>query len=129
MQKELLVKKDYAGVGEEISHEMAADFIRTYTEAYPNDILAFHMGKTILERILAQPGCAGIRFYNGINEKGQKTLVYIGIDAEGKDIIKRTVVHEDGSISTINGVAADRNGNDTGTVGTGITWWNPLTWF
>jgi hypothetical protein len=126
MQKELQVKKEYSAVGEEISQDMAADFIRTYKEAYPNDILAFYMGKTILEKILAQPDCAGIRFYNGINEKGQKTLVYIGIDAEGKDIIKRTVVHEDGSISTVKGVLADRNGSAPST---DFTWWNPLTWF
>ena len=28
MQKELLVKKDYSAVGEEISHELAADFVQ-----------------------------------------------------------------------------------------------------
>jgi hypothetical protein len=67
------------------------------------------MGKDVLTQILNQPGCAGIRFYNGINEKGQKTLVYIGVDAEGKDLIKRTVVQADGKVATINGIAADRN--------------------
>ncbi len=36
------------------------------------------MGKEILTKILEQPGCAGIRFYNGINEKGEKTLVTLG---------------------------------------------------
>jgi hypothetical protein len=109
MQKELTTKKDYSKVGEEISHETAADFILSYDKAYPTDLKWFCMGKDILTQILDQPGCAGIRFYNGINEKGQKTLVYIGIDAEGKDIIKRVVVQADGEVATIKGIAADRN--------------------
>jgi len=109
MQKELTIKKDYSKVGEEISHETAAEFILSYDKAYPTDLKWFCMGKDILTQILNQPGCAGIRFYNGINEIGQKTLVYVGIDAEGKDIIKRVVVQADGEVATINGLTADRN--------------------
>ncbi len=110
MQKELTTKKDYSKVGEEISHETAAEFIMSYGKTYPTDLKWFCMGKDILTQILNQPGCAGMRFYNGINEKGQKTLVYVGIDADGKDIIKRTVVQADGQVATINGLTADRNG-------------------
>ena len=54
----------------------------------------------------ADPGptrMCGMRFYNGINEKGQKTLVYVGIDADGKDIVKRIVVQDDGVLVTSNG--------------------------
>jgi hypothetical protein len=109
MQKELTTKKDYSKVGEEISHETAAEFIMSYDKAYPTDLKWFCMGKDILTQILNQPGCAGIRFYNGINEKGQKTLVYVGVDAEGKDLIKRIVVQADGEVATINGLTADRN--------------------
>ena len=109
MQKELLTKKDYATVGEEISHDLAADFIKSYDQAYPNETKWFCMGKNILDQILAQPGCAGIRFYNGLNEKGQKTLVYVGIDASGKDIVKKVVVEETGAIATVPAIVADRN--------------------
>ena len=109
MQKELLTKKDYATVGEEISHDLAADFIKSYDQAHPNEIKWFCMGKNILSQILAQPGCAGIRFYNGINEIGQKTLVYVGIDAAGKDIVKKVVVEETGVINTVPAIVADRN--------------------
>ncbi|HEY4064604.1 MAG TPA: hypothetical protein VGM30_22015 [Puia sp.] len=112
MQKELLTKKDHATVGEKISHEQAADFILGYDKAYPNDIKWFSMGKNALEQILAQPGCAGIRFYNGINEKGQKTLVYVGMDANGKDLVKKVVVQQDGSVAEIRSDIFDRN--DTG---------------
>jgi hypothetical protein len=129
MQKELLTKKDYAAIGEEISHELAFDFIKSYAEAYPTDISAFYMGRNILEQILAQPGCTGIRFYNGINEKGQKTLVYIGIDDAGNDIIKRTVVQTDGSVVAMNGIVADRNANGTGSSSGGFNILDPSTWF
>jgi hypothetical protein len=112
MQKELLTKKDHATVGEKISHETAAEFILSYDKAYPDDIKWFSMGKNVLEQILAQPGCAGIRFYNGINEKGQKTLVYVGMDCDGKDIVKRVVVQEDGSVAQVRADLFDRN--DTG---------------
>jgi len=30
-----------------------------------------------------------MRFYNAINEQGQKTLVYVGVDASGKDILEK----------------------------------------
>ena len=111
VQKELLTKKDYTAIGEEISHELAGEFIRTFDREFPNENKFFTMGKTILEQVLNQPGCAGMRFYNGINEKGQKTLVYVGIDAEGKDLVKRTIVQENGAIVVAKGLTVDRNNN------------------
>ncbi len=33
MQKELTTKKDYAAIGEEISHELAGDMIKAYETA------------------------------------------------------------------------------------------------
>lgn len=112
LQKELITKKDYAAIGEEISHEMAIEFIRNFDRECPGETKAFTMGKNILLEILSQPGCAGMRFYNGINEHGQKTLVYVGVDAEGKDLVKKTVVLEDGSLATVRATVADRNNND-----------------
>ena len=62
-QKELIAKKDYAAVGEAISHELAADFIKAYEEAYPGENRGYHLGRNIIDQILAQPGCVGMRFY------------------------------------------------------------------
>jgi hypothetical protein len=111
LQKELLTKKDYAAIGEEISHDTAKEFIKAFDREFPTENKFFTMGKNILEQVLSQPGCVGMRFYNGINEKGQKTLVYVGVDAEGKDLIERTVVQEDGGIATVKGLIVDRNNN------------------
>ena|SRR5215472_2658027 len=111
LQKELIAKKDYAAIGEEISHEMAADFIRNFDRECPNETKGFTMGKNALLQILSQPGCVAMRFYNGINEHGQKTLVYLGVDAEGKDLVKKTVVLEDGTLASVRASIFDRNDN------------------
>jgi len=123
MHKELLTQKEIANIGEEIGAELGHQFITEFNEKYPNETAWFSMGKNILQSILEQPGCAGIRFYNGINEKGQKTLVYVGMDSEGKDLIKHVVVEKDGSIAARPAIVADRNDN-----GDSI-WTTILTWF
>jgi len=112
MQKELLTKKDYAAIGAEISHETATDFVTAYENAFPGDINRYTVGRTIIDEILAQAGCVGLRFYSALNEAGKKTLVYVGIDADGKDLVKRTVVHEDGSLNVVKAVVADRIDGD-----------------
>jgi hypothetical protein len=109
MQKELTTKKDYAAHGEEISHKMAGDFMQAYQDAYPTENRGYLIGRNIIDLILAQPGCVGMRFYYGLNEVNQKTLVYVGIDAEGKDIVKRTVVMSNGDLSVADGIMADRS--------------------
>lgn len=108
MQKELLVKKDYANVGEEIGYELGVDFTKAFVEANPGEITGWTVGRNIIDQILAQPGCVGLRFYNALNEAGQKTLVYVGVDASGKDILKKVVVEENGVLSTVPAIVADR---------------------
>src|ERR1700679_582651 len=110
LQKELLTQKDYAAIGEEISHELGADFVQGYRQAHPGELVGYTLGRNIIEKILAQPGCAGMNFYYGLNEEGQKTLVYVGIDAEGKDLVKRAIVMENGALSEDLGIIADRIG-------------------
>jgi len=109
MQKELTTKKDYAAIGEEISHETGAEFIKAYEEAYPGENRGYYqIGRNIIDKILAQPGCVGMRFYYGLNEAGQKTLVYVGLDAEGKEILKRAVITSNGDLAVADGIMADR---------------------
>ena len=62
----------------------------------------------VIDQILAQPGCVGIHFAYGLNEAGQKTLVYVGIDAQGNDLVKRTVVMSSGDLAVADGIMADR---------------------
>ena len=122
LQKELLTKKDYSAIGEEISHDTAKEFVTAFDREFPNENKFFTMGKNILEQVLSQPGCVGMRFYNGINEKGQKTLVYVGIDADGKDLLERKVVLENGKIATVAGLTVDRNNNGSDESFDYVTW-------
>src|SRR5579871_5159060 len=108
LQKELLTKKDYAAVGQEIPRETANSFIKAFEEAHPNENPGYHLGRNIIDKILAQPGCVGMRFYYGLNEEGRKTLVYVGIDNDGKDINKHTVVMSNGDLTTTDATIADR---------------------
>jgi hypothetical protein len=107
-QKELTTKKDYAAVGEEITHELAHEFIGAYEKAFPGEKRGYQIGRNIIDQILAQPGCVGISFYYGLNEYGQKTLVYVGIDADGKELVKRTVITANGDLTVADGIMADR---------------------
>jgi hypothetical protein len=108
MHKELLTKKEIASIGEAIDHDLAKSLIQTYQETYPESFTGVTIGRDIIDQILAQPGCAGMRFYDAINEKGQKTLVYVGVDASGNDILKKVVVEKGGAISTVPAIVADR---------------------
>jgi hypothetical protein len=117
-QKELLTKLEVASIGEAIDHELAKELINSYKNTYPESFAAVVIGRNIIDQMLAQPGCVGIRFIDAINEEGQKTLVYIGVDAAGKDILKNVVVERNGAISTVPAIVADR----------GLGWDELITW-
>ena len=107
VQTELL-KKDLKAVGEEISHELGALMVKDYQVANPTDVKAYYIGRNIIDQILSQPGCVGIKFYNAYNEEGQKTLVYVGVDEAGKNLLEYSVVTPDGTLVNQKFIVADR---------------------
>ncbi|THU31979.1 hypothetical protein FAM09_27735 [Niastella caeni] len=121
MQTELLTKRNIATIGEEITHELGAQMIRDYVKAHPADVKSYIIGKEIINQILAQPGCVGIQFYNAINESGQKTLVYVGLDANGTPMVSYKSVNNQGFLAEEKGIVADkvRPADDGGFE----TWW------
>ena len=111
MQTEL-TKRSVAQVGEAITHELGAQMITDYQAANPTDVKSYQIGRNIIDQILAQPGCAGMRFYNAYNEKGEKTLVYTGVDEFGKSIVEHVVVNAEGNLNNQKAIVADRVNND-----------------
>ncbi len=97
-------------VGEAIDHTLAATMIKDFQEEFPTEKIGHYIGRDILDTILAQPGCVGIRFYNALNEAGIKTLVYIGVDANEKVITKYTCVNGKGEMVSEEGSVGDRTG-------------------
>ena len=112
MKQTELTKRAIAQVGEAIPHELGAQMIRDYQAANPTDVKSYQMGRNIIDQILAQPGCAGMRFYNAYNEIGEKTLVYTGVDEFGKAIVEYTIVTNEGDFDTQKAIVADRINND-----------------
>jgi hypothetical protein len=111
MKKDLLVKTpvDYAAVGGQITHELAAKMVKNHHDTHSIDESnSYNIGKNIIEQMLAQPGCVGIRFFDAINEFGSKTLVYVGIDAKGKSILEYSTVNDHGKLAVVEGMAADK---------------------
>jgi hypothetical protein len=47
-----------------------------------------------LDELLAQPDCAGLRYYYGRNGVGQDTLILIGVDKDGNDQLQGVVMEE-----------------------------------
>lgn len=107
--KELLVNLNVAAIGEAIDHQLAKTLVKSYKDTYPESFTAVIIGRNIIEQILAQPGCVGIHFVDAINEEGQKTLVYVGVDAAGKHIVEHVVVESNGSMSVVPSIVADRD--------------------
>lgn len=97
-----------ASVGEEIGLQLGNEMVNNYQMSNPNDTFAYEIGRNIIDQILAQPGCAGIKFFNAYNEKGAKTLVYVGLDNLGDTITELISVDEQGAITIKHGIVADR---------------------
>jgi hypothetical protein len=119
MNKESLVKEkvEYQSVGEQISHELAAKMVKDHHDKYSDESKSYVIGKTIIDQILAQPGCVAVRFFDAINESGIKTLVYVGIDSNGKNILEITTVNDYGKLAVTEGMSADRGQ-------TGLNWFS-----
>ncbi len=121
-----LTTKAIAQVGEAISHELGAQMISDFQAANPTDTKSYHIGRKIIEQILAQPDCAGIKFYNAYNEKGEKTLVYVGLDQFGKALVKYTTVSADGNLDSSKAIVADRAGTSGSTSSEDDQWFTEL---
>ena len=47
-----------------------------------------------LDDLLAQPGCAALRFYYGRAEDGSDTLILVGSDEKGNDMTNGVIMEE-----------------------------------
>lgn len=109
-KKDVLVKDDqslHENIGEDIGFEMGAKMIKDYYDCFGENQAHF-VGRNIIEKILSQPDCTGIKMYKALNAKGQPTYVFVGVDKRGKAILEYTVVNDDGTLSKKAGIVANR---------------------
>lgn len=70
-----------------ISREAAVALIMRYREnTKPGAQLATMFPRDVYERLLAQPGCAGVRAYDGLAEDGTRQTILVGVDEDGNDM-------------------------------------------
>jgi hypothetical protein len=50
-------------------------------------VIAQYFGKDVVDKILAQSGCVGVRMYYGIRTNGKPGVIILGVDKYGKDIV------------------------------------------
>ena len=73
--------------GEQITLTEASSWTENYRNtASIGDPKGHFFGKDLLQQILDQSGCMGIRIYYGINEGGKNVLVLVGADSNENDI-------------------------------------------
>jgi len=119
---QLTTTLNYANIGEPISHELGAKMVKDFQDAYPDfPSKCYNIGRNIIEQILSQPGCVGLRFYNAIDETGKKTLVYVGVDKNGNAILEYSAVDETGKLERVEALIGDRGTQGGGGIG-GLSW-------
>ena len=72
-----------------ISLPQAIDLTRRFRKSSPPSEKGGFFYAEHLRQLLEQPNCSGMRFYHGLDAKGQYRLVLVGVDADGRDITGR----------------------------------------
>lgn len=97
MDKELIVVKgkvieqqrSYSpDSGKDIGYEAGAKMVKRHFDQNPDDAVAHFIGRNIIEKILAQPGCIGLRLFTGLDEMGIRKPIFIGVDKAGNNILR-----------------------------------------
>ena len=77
--------------GAPIDLEEAASWTSNYRNAQPNGIKAHFFGRDIIERILAQEDCQGLRIFYGLNNEGEQQLILVGADTNENNQLSGTI--------------------------------------
>lgn len=92
---EKAVQPAFAGAEKhEITKEEAQAYIERFqkkmmpkAKAAPEGWKGGSFDRAVIDKILAQPGCAQLRIYHALDEAGRQTFVLVGVDTAGKELI------------------------------------------
>lgn len=65
----------------------AAALTARFRAGSPKAIRGYLFDRKALDAILGQPGCAGLRIYRAAKPGGEDTLVLVGTDTSGSDLL------------------------------------------
>jgi hypothetical protein len=52
-----------------------------------NNVIAHYFGKDVVDRIMKQPGCVGVRMYYGKKSNGKSGIMIVGVNKSGKEFL------------------------------------------
>jgi hypothetical protein len=102
-----ITKMPVAQIGEHVGIELGTKLVKNYFDAHPDLAYGNIIGRAIIDKIMAQPGCEGLLIYPALNSDGIRTLVYGGVDTDGKALLKIPATGKDGTPQYQGGIVAD----------------------
>nr|WP_294904016.1 hypothetical protein [uncultured Lacibacter sp.] len=109
MQQELLQKPQVETIGRHIGFDAGEEMAKRFFDKHPEQQYANTLGRELIEKILAQPGCAGITIVPGYNEQGIRQAILVGVDANMNPILNYNVVKVTGELEAEEGVVGDQS--------------------
>jgi hypothetical protein len=108
--------------GAEIDLKVAAEWTQNHRHHNPEEVISQFFGREILQKILDQPDCVGIRFYYGNSKplsgwqrfmkksfrkpSGEPHLIITGVTKEGTDQIPGSPARVEAFSANVAGIAA-----------------------
>ena len=108
MQNVLTEIKEVSKIGENIGLNAGEEMVKSFYDKHPDIAYANVMGRDMIEKILNQPGCAGIAILPGYNNEMIRQSVLVGIDENSQPILTYNVVNATGELKNVDGIVADR---------------------
>lgn len=107
MQKELQQKTQIEAIGKHIGYEAGEEMVKRFYDKHPDQAYGHIVGREIIEKILAQPDCAGIGVLPAYNDKGIRQTVFVGLNSAGNPILQYNIVNEAGELDVEEGLVGD----------------------
>ena len=78
----------FAGTeGESIALDLSRRWVGNYNSINPGRIQAHFFGYELINQILSQSGCVGIRAYYALNDAGVQQLLLVGVNGRGSNLL------------------------------------------
>ena len=73
--------------GQMITLAEGAELTARHRMKYPNATKGVAYGSELIQQLLDNPGCVGVRMYFAQESDGSQTLVVVGVDETGNDLL------------------------------------------
>lgn len=76
------------------SHRISLTDATAQTKQRSGSVKGGFFHRKELDDLLAQPGCAGLRFYYGRKADQRDTIVLVGVDGDGNDLVQGVILED-----------------------------------